>query len=85
MQLDVLVFSNFYLIGDFNINFVCANAPFYSNLLSIISSFNLTQVVTEPTRVSTNTATLIDLIFVSCPPLVESCITIPPLAHSDHN
>ena len=68
-NLDVSVFSNFYLIGDFNINFVCEASPFCSNLLSIVSSFNLIQVVTEPTRVSSNTATLIDLVFVSCPPL----------------
>ena len=50
-----------------------------------MSSFNLTQVVTEPARVSSNTATQIDLVFVSCPHLVESCITIPPFANSDHN
>ena len=77
-NLDVSAFSNFYLIGDFNVNFVCEASPFYSNLLSIVSSFNLTQVVTEPTRISSNTATLIDLIFVSRPPLVESCITNSP-------
>ena len=68
-----------------SINFVCETSPFHSNLLSIVSSFDLIQVVTEPTRVSLYTATLIDLVFVSCPPLVESCITIPPLANSDHN
>ena len=56
--LDVSVFSNFYLIGDFNINFVCETSPFHSNLLSIVSSFDLIQVVTEPTRISLNTATL---------------------------
>ena len=61
-NLDMSVFSNFYLIGDFNINFVCETSPFHSNLLSIVSSFDLIQVVsTEPTRVSLNTATLIDL------------------------
>ena len=54
----------------------------FTVLLSIVSSFNLTQVVTEPTCVSTNAATLIDLIFASCPLLVNYH---SPLANSDHN
>ena len=84
-NLDVSVFSNFYLLGDFNIDFFCASNPLYHKLLSIVSSFNLEQVVTEPTRVFKNSATLIDLIFVSSPAQVESCLTTPPLANSDHN
>ena len=47
-------------------------------------SFNLTQVVSEPTRVSDHSCILIDLAFVSSPPQVISCETIPPLANSDH-
>ena len=35
-NLDVSVFSNFYVIDDFSIHFLCANTPFYSNLLSIL-------------------------------------------------
>ena len=50
-----------------------------------MSSFNLEQVVTEPTRVFKNSATLIDLIFISTPAQVELCLTTPPLANSDHN
>ena len=84
-NLDVSVFSNVYLLGDFNIDFFCASNPLYHKLLSVVSSFNLEQVVTEPTRVFKNSATLIDLIFVSSPAQVESCLTTPPLANSDHN
>ena len=59
--------------------------PLYSSkLLSVTSSFNLVQIVSELTRVTNNTCTLIDLIFVSSVNYVESCTTIPPLANSDH-
>ena len=84
-NLDVSVFDNFYIIGDFNIDFICANTSLYHKLLSVMSSFNLTQIVTEPTRITSNSATLIDLIFVATPTLVKSCLTIPPLSNSDHN
>ena len=55
--------SNLYLIGDFNVNFLEPTTPLYHKLLSIVSSFNLTQVVSEPTRVTNLSSTLIDLIF----------------------
>ena len=49
-----------------------------------MSSFNLSQVVTEPTHVSNSISSLIDLIFVSSSVNVISCTTIPPLANADH-
>ena len=76
--------SNFCLIGDFNIDFFVSNTPLYNKLLSVVSSFNLTQVVSEPTRVTATSSTLIDLIFVSSIIFVKSCTTIPPLANADH-
>ena len=60
------------LIGDFNINFLCSSSLYYK-LLSVVSSFNLTQIVTEPTRISKTTSTLIDLIFVSSFVEVKLC------------
>ena len=48
-----------------------------------MSSFNLLQVVSEPTRISA-TSSLIDLVFVSSPNMVHLCETNPPLATSDH-
>ena len=74
----------FYLIGDFNIDFLTHSHPFYQKLLSVVSSFNLTQIVSEPTRVTNHSSTLIDLIFVSSLITVQSCTTIPPLANADH-
>ena len=41
-------FSNYILLGDFNVNFCNTNHPLYSKLYNIFSSFGLTQVVSEP-------------------------------------
>ena len=83
-NLNVSVFSNFILLGDFNIDYFCTQSSLFSKLSLISSSIDLTQVVSEPTRVSDHTCTLIDLIFVSSRSQVISCETIPALANSDH-
>ena len=83
-NLDVSLFSNFVLLGDFNVNYFCTQNPLFSRLNSVTLSFNLTQLVAEPTRVCDTSCTLIDLIFVSTPTKVNSCNTIPPLSNSDH-
>ena len=52
----------------------------------MLSSFNLYQVVQEPTRVTiSGNATLIDLALVSNREAVEDCSILPPLMNSDHN
>lgn len=76
--------SKLCLLGDFNINYLDKNTPLYNKLLSLVSSFCLTQIVNEPTRVTLTSETLIDLFFVSPTIVVQSCITIPPLANADH-
>ena len=76
---------SFFLVGDFNIDFLVPSTSLYFKLLSVVSSFNLSQIVSEPTRVSNSSSTLIDLIFVSSIVSVESCVTVPPpLANADH-
>ena len=58
----------------------------YHSLHDILSSFNLLQVVEEPTRVaSCGTASLIDLVLMSNPSSLQHCSVIPPLSNSDHN
>ena len=49
-----------------------------------MSSFNLSQIVSEPTRIVNSISTLIDLAFTSTRRMVQLCETIPPLANSDH-
>ena len=75
-------FSNFVLMGDFNVNFLDNTHPLFSKLLTVTSSLSLTQVVTSPTHCSNS---LIDLVFLSLPESLAECETLPPLANSDHN
>ena len=81
----VLVPHQLLLIGDFNIDYLIPASSLYFKLQSIVSSFNLTQVVSEPTRVCKTSETLIDLIFVSSSVFVKKCSATPPLANADHN
>ena len=82
-HVNVSLFNNFVLIGDFNVNLLSPCNALCHKLLSVTNSFSLSQVVTEPTRIS-NSSTLIDLIFLSSPSQLSSCRTVPPLASSDH-
>ena len=84
--LNISSFSNFVLLGDFNID--CNNPshflyPLLSNLMQTLS---LTQVVPEATHVNTNgTATLIDLHPVNTPSLLQNCEVIQAIGNSNHN
>ena len=70
------------LMGDLNINMLCT-----SSLLStwnlIVEEFSLTQLISEPTRVSVTTESLIDVIFVSDPAMFAVSGTMP-FSNSDH-
>ena len=74
------VFINLVIVEDFNINYLSTPNYLLDRLSSVMSSFNLLQVVSEPIT----TSSLIDLVFVSTPNMVHLCETIPPLATSDH-
>ena len=55
------IFSNFLLLGDFNVNYFDTSSAAFCQLDNMLSSFNLYQVVQEPTRVATSgNATLIE-------------------------
>ena len=82
--MDHTSFSNFVLLGDFNIDYNNTSHPFHHHVLGFMSILCLTQVVSEPTRLSSHSSTLIYLVLLSQPPLLISCHTIPPLANSDH-
>ena len=83
--LDISLFSNFLLLGDFNIDFLSQSHPHFSKLVCITSSFLLHQVVSHPTHFShSGVPSIIDLCFVSHPSNLISCDTIAPLSTSDH-
>jgi len=54
---------SFVICGDLNINFLIENTV-KKNLQTLMETFNLTQVVTFPTRICNNKGTLIDSIFL---------------------
>ena len=68
------------LMGDINIDFrVCSN----NKWLHLIQLFDLTQMVTDYTRITSTTATIIDHIYSSNPENIVECF-VPSYAISDH-
>ena len=84
-SLGMSLFSNFVLLGDFNDD-VLSNSCLCNQLnYNILYSFHLTQVMTEPTHAKPDvTSSLIDLVLMSIPESLSECVTVPPLANSDH-
>ena len=70
--------KNMYVLGDFNENFFKPN-----RLKSFLTRYNLTQVISEPTRVTDNSKTLIDLIITNNEKSIISSNVSPSIA--DHN
>ena len=71
-------------LGDFNIDLLSSTSLSH-DITSVMSSFHFYQVVTEPTRISAASRTLIDHIYVSNRSLLHSCSNAPPLGSSDHS
>ena len=71
------------LLGDFNVDLL-VNNQLTNDLTTMLSSFHFTQVVSEPTRLSKNSVSLIDHVYLTDPSLLSSCSTSPPLGTSDH-
>lgn len=70
------------ITGDFNINLLSQNSQ-SDNWMNINRAFNLTQLVTEPTRITSVSQTLIDHVYTNCPVHIK-CISVPKLSLSDH-
>ena len=74
-----------YLMGDLNCNLlsdVVSNNS--SHLLNIIDMFGLSQLITEPTRVTQHSSTLIDLCLTNCPDKISKSGVIN-IGISDHS
>ena len=81
--------KDIFLLGDLNIDWFSKNCPLRKKLISMADICNLTQVVTQPTRISittdgVKTSTCIDHIFTNihelCSPAVSAAVGC-----SDHN
>ncbi|XP_050309050.1 uncharacterized protein LOC126745322, partial [Anthonomus grandis grandis] len=68
------------IFGDFNINLLSLQNP----LTTLFENYNLHQVIEEPTRVTANVSTLLDVIFVSNVLLVSNKGVLSADAVSDH-
>ena len=69
-------------MGDFNCNILSPSLT-TRTLITIMLDYQLTQVISTPTRVSNHSQTIIDLCFTSSPQSFSSSGTIP-LTASDH-
>nr|CAI5819618.1 unnamed protein product [Callosobruchus analis] len=74
-------YDNIVLAGDININLLNSNI----NIENCFKAYGLAQIVTEPTRVTETTATLIDPIFLSKPDICLKSGVINADLFSDHN
>uniref|UniRef100_A0A6P8INI3 Uncharacterized protein LOC116303067 n=1 Tax=Actinia tenebrosa TaxID=6105 RepID=A0A6P8INI3_ACTTE len=54
-----------YILGDINCNLLQSDLPDSQALISFCSTYNLNQIVTQPTRITHSTESLIDVILVS--------------------
>ena len=70
-----------YLLGDINRDLL--NDQVHKSWADYMEPFGLAQLVREPTRITSDSRTLIDHIYCSCPENVKS-VLVPKLGLSDH-
>lgn len=62
---NLLMCANLVCLGDFNLNVLNLDSIYIQQFVSLLHTYNLTQIIDEPTRRGLNSATLIDLILCS--------------------
>ena len=73
------------ILGDFNINYLLPDSyPTSFFQLNVTEPFGLTQIIKEPTRITTTSSTLIDLILVSNSDNVKKSGVVDVPGISDH-
>ena len=78
-------YSEYILLGDFNIDFSQKNrSPSKQLLLNFARQFHLDQLITKPTRITETSKTMIDLIFVANSQRIVRSDVIP-CSLSDHS
>ena len=87
-NLDIVNYSNFILVGDFNIDYLTTSHHLLPRLNGLCELLSLNQVVTEPTHSSSSgSQTLIDHVFFFVR-YVSLCVLQCPSPfryNSDHN
>lgn len=54
-----------YVMGDLNLNYLCKGSPTFKKIMLMERTFQLTQYIVNPTRVATNSASLLDHIYTN--------------------
>lgn len=72
------------LLGDLNVNLLCSHSSDSRRLLSLLSNFQLVQLINEPTRITSSSESLLDVMCVSNCFCVNSYGTHDLLNNSDH-
>lgn len=84
-SLDLVQFSKVLITGDFNIDLNQMHSTQTHELLGLINSFGLHQlVINSLTRVTKSCSSTIDHLYTSDPSLVTAYKVLPPLSNSDH-
>jgi len=81
VQLAMNTPHKFILFGDLNAD-CTVNPPFH--LQELMNTNSLSQLTSEPTRITDTSSTLIDLVLTPCPNLVKRVGVLPPVC-SDHS
>ncbi len=72
--------KTFCLLGDLNDDYTCTN----SKLRNIIATTRLSQIIETPTRITTNSTTLLDVIITNTPnTVIASEVNLCPIADHD--
>ena len=83
--LNPIQFSNFIILGDFNVNFLDQKSYLISYVRDVLDSFSFSQIVPSFTHVSpSGTKSLIDLALLLRTEHLQHCTTVPPFSTSDH-
>lgn len=80
----ILEVDEVFCVGDFNINLLDNNSTLTTDFLLLVDSYGLSQLIDEPTRITDNSATLLDLILSTAPSLVISTTVLDLHNYSDH-
>ena len=73
-----------YILGDLNCNLLNSSDPASQALINFCASFNLTQLIRQPTRITESSAILIDVIWTSHENLIIDT-QVMPSSISDHD
>ena len=75
----------FVMTGDININMFNVSYPLVLQYTGILQSFNLTQHVSKPTRVTSTSGTLVDHLISNDPQKITHTDVLPCSSISDHD